>query len=96
MIGATFVSIVIIGNIEKFGIVIFTPWIIEAFLKLRSKFSARSLGDLQTNGTLKSPYNKIYSLTHVVMKIKPMEERKITAILICFEIAICILAFLFI
>lgn len=96
LIGASFASIVIIGNVEKFGIVIFIPWIIEAFLKLRSKFRARSLGDLQKDGTLKPPYKKIYSLTHVVMKIKPMKEWKITTILICFEIVICILAFLFI
>jgi UDP-N-acetylglucosamine--dolichyl-phosphate N-acetylglucosaminephosphotransferase len=96
LIGASFASIVIIGNIEKFGIVIFTPWMIEAFLKLRSKFRARSLGDLQTNGTLKPPYKKIYSLTHVVMRIKPMKERSITFIIIGFEILVCIAAFIFV
>jgi UDP-N-acetylglucosamine--dolichyl-phosphate N-acetylglucosaminephosphotransferase len=95
MLGAAFVSIVIIGNIEKFGIIVFTPWIIEAFLKLRSGFRARSLGDLQEDGTLSAPYKKIYSLTHIVMKIKPMKEREITALLICFEAVICLLAFLF-
>jgi UDP-N-acetylglucosamine--dolichyl-phosphate N-acetylglucosaminephosphotransferase len=94
LIGASFASIVIIGNIEKFGIIVFTPWIIEAFLKLRSKFRARSLGDLQGDGTLSPPYKKTYSLTHVIMKIKPMKESKIAAILIFLEIIICILAFL--
>lgn len=94
--GASFASVVIIGNIEKFGVVIFIPWIIEAFLKLRSKFRARSLGDLQADGTLRTPYKKIYSLTHVVMKIKPMKEWKITTMLISLEIVICVLAFLFI
>lgn len=96
LIGASFASIIIIGNIEKFGIIIFTPWVIEVFLKLRSKFTARSLGNLQADGTLSPPYKKIYSLTHVVMKIKPMKEWKITTILICFEIIICIAAFFFI
>lgn len=96
LIGASFASIVIIGNVEKFGIFIFMPWIIEFFLKLRSKFKARSLGDLQKDGTLAPPYKGIYSLTHVVMKIKPMKEREIAAIIILFEIIICILAFLFV
>lgn len=96
LIGASFASVIILGNIEKFGMIVFTPWIIEALLKLRSKFAARSLGDLQTDGTLKPPYKKIYSLTHVIMKIKPMKEWKITTILICFEILVCILAFAFI
>ncbi len=96
LIGASFASIVIIGNIEKFGIVVFTPWIIEALLKLRSKFSARSLGDLQVDGTLKPPYEKIYSLTHLFMKITPTKERNITSAIIGFEIIVCILAFIFI
>ena len=92
--GATIVSVVIIGNVEKFGMFIFLPWIIEAFLKLRSRFSARSLGNLQPDGKLKSPYKRVYSLTHVIMKFGPMEEWKISAILICFEIVVCISAFI--
>lgn len=94
LIGATFVSVVIIGNVEKFGIIVFIPWIIEAFLKLRSSFRARSLGNLQADGTLRAPYEKIYSLTHVVMKIRPMKEWKIATILISFEILICTFALL--
>jgi UDP-N-acetylglucosamine--dolichyl-phosphate N-acetylglucosaminephosphotransferase len=93
LIGASFASIVIIGNIEKFGIVIFTPWIVEFFLKLRSKFKARSLGDLQKDGTLAAPYKKVYSLTHIAMKIKPMKENHIAMLLISIEIIICATAF---
>jgi UDP-N-acetylglucosamine--dolichyl-phosphate N-acetylglucosaminephosphotransferase len=96
LIGASFASIVIIGNVEKFGIFVFAPWIIEFFLKLRSRFKARSLGDLRDDGTLAPPYKKIYSLTHLVMKIKPMKEREITATLILFEVVVCALAFLFV
>ena len=94
LIGACFAVVVIVGNIEKFGIIVFLPWIIEAFLKLRSKFGARSLGDIQGNGTLKPPYKKVYSLTHLVMKLRPMKEWQVTSILISFEIVVCIIAFL--
>jgi len=93
LIGAVIVTTVVLGNMEKFGIIIFTPWIIEAFLKLRSKFQARSLGDLQPDGTLKAPYKKIYSLTHVIMKIKPFKEWQITSILISIEVIISLTAF---
>lgn len=93
LIGASFASVIIIGNIEKFGIMIFTPWLIEAVLKLRSRFKARSLGDIQKDGTLKAPYKKVYSLTHAVMKIRPMKEWKISAILISTEILICVVSF---
>jgi UDP-N-acetylglucosamine--dolichyl-phosphate N-acetylglucosaminephosphotransferase len=96
LIGASFASIVIIGNVEKFGIFVFAPWIIEFFLKLRSKFGARSLGNLTKDGTLLPPYRKVYSLTHIVMKIRPMKERDIAIALISFEILVCAMAFAFI
>jgi UDP-N-acetylglucosamine--dolichyl-phosphate N-acetylglucosaminephosphotransferase len=96
LIGASFASVVIIGNVERFGIIIFIPWIIEAFLKLRSGFRARSLGNLQSDGTLKAPYSKTYSLTHLVMKIRPFRERTVTAIIMGIEILFCLLAFAFV
>ncbi len=89
LIGASIVSVVIIGNMERFGIIIFTPWILEAILKLRSRFKARSLGDLQKDGSLKPPYKKIYSLTHLVMKIRRFKEWQISLILILLEAVIC-------
>jgi UDP-N-acetylglucosamine--dolichyl-phosphate N-acetylglucosaminephosphotransferase len=94
MLGVCYVSTVIIGNFEKFGILVFIPWIIEAFLKLRSRFKARSLGDLQKDRTLRAPYGKkIYSLTHLVMNIKPMKEQGVTISLILFEIIVVIVSF---
>lgn len=93
LMGATIASVVIIGNVEKFGMFIFLPWVMEAFLKLRSGFSARSLGELQPNGKLKSPYSKVYSLTHLVMKTGLMKEWEISSVLILVEILVCALAF---
>ncbi len=99
--GALIVSAVIVGGVERFGIVIFIPWIIEAFLKLRGKFKVRSYGDLQKDGTLKAPYEKIYSLTHVAMKIpewlkiKRFTEKQIAFLLILFEVLICIASLLY-
>jgi len=94
LIGASLISVIILGNIEKFGMIIMIPWLLEAFLKLRSGFRARSLGDLRKDGTLKPPYKNIYSLTHVIMKMRPMNERKIAAILIGMETIICAAAFM--
>ena len=96
MVGAAFVSAVIIGNVEKFGVIIFLPWIIEAFLKMRGGFKVSSLGILQNDNTLKSKYNKVYSLTHFVMSRWKFKEYQITATIIGFEILVCIFAFIFI
>lgn len=74
-IGAAFASAVIIANVERFGIVIFLPWIAEAFLKLRSRFQASSLGVLQEDGTLKPQHDKVYSMTHVLMRFGVTEQQ---------------------
>ncbi|MFH1780301.1 MAG: hypothetical protein ABH803_04160 [Candidatus Micrarchaeota archaeon] len=94
--GAMFASAVIIGNVEKFGLVLFTPWIIEFFLKLRGGFKKRSYGDLQAGGWIKTPYKKIYSLTHVAMKLlgRKATERNISLLLISFELLVVAIAFL--
>lgn len=93
LIGAVIVTVVVLGNMEKFGLIIFIPWMIEAFLKLRSGFRARSLGDLQPDGTLAAPYKQTYSLTHIVMKAGRFREHQVSIILIGFEAIICVIAF---
>jgi UDP-N-acetylmuramyl pentapeptide phosphotransferase/UDP-N-acetylglucosamine-1-phosphate transferase len=75
--GAAIFSAVVIGNMEKFGSVIFLPWIAEFVLKARSGFQARSWGILQPDGTLEPQHDKIYSLTHVFMR-KGLNEMEVT------------------
>lgn len=93
-IGATCVCVTVVGNIERYAILCFTPWIIEAFLKLRSRFKAENYGILQDDGTLKPSQAKTYSLTHIVMKLKPLHEWEVTTILISLEVAICVVSYL--
>jgi len=91
-IGGTLATIIIIGNIEKFGIILLIPWIIEITLKLRSKLKAECFGELQEDGTIKYS-GKIYSLTHLVMKIGNFKEWQITLIFIILQSLVSILAF---
>ena len=93
--GAIFVAIMVMGNAEAVGIIIFIPWIIEFFLHLRRKFKVTDLGIRQPDGSMKAPYGrKIYSLTHVVMNLKKATERDVTVYLCAFEAAFVILALL--
>lgn len=91
LIGAAYVSTVVLGNIEKFGVLLFTPWIIEAFLKLRSGFKASSTGVLQADGTLKPKYDKIYSLTHAAMRLGKT-ERRASLLLIGLELLVVLIS----
>jgi UDP-N-acetylglucosamine--dolichyl-phosphate N-acetylglucosaminephosphotransferase len=94
MEGVALASAVILGNIEKFGFVVFIPWLIEFILKARSKMKASSLGKIRNDGTLAAPYgNKIYSLTHVVMNIKRVKEWEATLYLILLEVFFVLLGF---
>jgi UDP-N-acetylglucosamine--dolichyl-phosphate N-acetylglucosaminephosphotransferase len=94
-VGATLVAIMVMGQAEAFGIIIFMPWIIEFFLHMRRKFKVTDLGILQHDGTFRAPYGKkIYSLTHLVMNIKKVKEQEVTLYLSLLEMLFVILAFL--
>ncbi len=79
--GAVIFSSMVIGDMEKFGVFIFTLWFIELLLKSRSRFKAESWGTLQDDGTLDPGYSKNYSLTHVLMR-RGLTEKQITYTLV--------------
>jgi hypothetical protein len=79
---------------EKFAILCFIPYILEAFLKAASRFESESYGILQENGTVKPREDKIRGLTHLVMSRGDFTEPQVAAILIGFEALICVLSFL--
>jgi UDP-N-acetylglucosamine--dolichyl-phosphate N-acetylglucosaminephosphotransferase len=91
-IGAVVACVSIIGNMEKFAIVCFTPWILEAFLKALSGFRAENFGILQSDGSVKPRDKKIRSLTHLIMRSGNFKEWHVSLILIIFEVIICLLA----
>ncbi len=92
-IGAVAASVAILGNIERFALVAFIPWFAEFLLKARSRFKAESFGIFQSDGTLKAPYEKIYSLTHAVMKSGRFTEKQVVSMLLALEAACCAIAF---
>jgi UDP-N-acetylglucosamine--dolichyl-phosphate N-acetylglucosaminephosphotransferase len=93
-IGAVYASVTVIGNLEKYAILCFTPWIIEAILKAFSRFQAESYGVLQEDCTVKPLKPQIRGLTHLVMRLGNFKEHQVSTILIIFELMVCIFAFL--
>lgn len=95
LLGAIVASGVIVGNMEKNGIIVMLPFIIEFFLKLRVKFRASCLGKLREDGKLDPPYGrKIYSWTHLAMNLKPLTEKQVTLVLILIQALFVVLIFL--
>src|SRR3989338_856827 len=91
--GALIATVVIIGNIEKAGIIIFIPWIVEAFLKAKRKFRATSLGKLTKEGYLKPKNDRIESLTHVPMTLWNLKEHQIPYVFITVLIVLGVISF---
>ncbi len=91
--GAMIATVVIMGNMEKFGIIIFIPWIIEAFVKAKNKFAGTSLGKLTKGGYLKPMNGRVESLTHVVMNMGNFKEWQISLIFGFIELLFVLFAF---
>ena len=94
-LGAVVVSGVIIGNIERAGIIMMIPFFIEFLLKLKSGFKASCLGKLRKDGRLDAPYGKkIYSWTHIIMNLGKLTEKQVTLILILIQIIFGLILFI--
>ncbi len=100
-VGASIGIVAITGNVEKFALIMFIPYFIEFFLKLRGRFQKESFGKLLSDGNLANRYNKWYSLTHVAISLqrkiigKATEDGVVLIILGCESILAVITVFYF-
>ncbi|UCG44586.1 MAG: hypothetical protein JSV58_04050, partial [Candidatus Bathyarchaeota archaeon] len=95
LLGSVVAAGVIVGNMERSGIIVMLPFIIEFFLKSLTKFKATSIGRLRKDGKLDSPYGRrVYSWTHVLMNLGAFTERQVTILLILIQLCFVILLFL--
>lgn len=93
-LGSIVATGVIIGNIEKMGLLLLAPFVVEFILKARSKLKASCLGKLREDGKLDPPYGKrIYSITHILMNLKPMTEKEVALCLILMEVVVAAVSF---
>jgi UDP-N-acetylglucosamine--dolichyl-phosphate N-acetylglucosaminephosphotransferase len=85
LLGGVIACIGILGNIERAVIIISVPFIVEFFLKARSRFKAQSYG-YAVNGKIKSRYKKIYSIPHIFTRTGKFTEKQITCFMILIEL----------
>lgn len=98
VIGALIACFAILGNMEKASLILFVPFIIEGLLKARSRFKADNFGIPQRDGSIELPYKRIYSLTHLIMRIlkrtardKKATELRVVNSLILIEIILAVI-----
>lgn len=95
-IGAMVAGMAIVGNFEKIALIVFIPYIIEILLKARGRLRKHSFGIPNKKGYLKMPYDKIYGLEHLAIKIlgKGATEKKVTYLIHAFQIIFILIGFL--
>jgi len=67
--GAFLGAIAIFADLEKVLVILFIPFAIEFFLKLRGRFKKESFGKLLEDGSLDRRYEKFYGLEHIAIYI---------------------------
>ena len=88
-IGALIAIIAIIGNMERIALILFTPYIVEFFIKAKYKFKTECFAEPQPDNSLE--IKKIGSLTHIIIKIlkkikSKVYENDVVLTLIIFEL----------
>ncbi len=96
-IGAFIAVLAILGNAEKFAIILLTPYFIEFILKSRALMQKESFAKLLDDGSLDVPYEKFYSLTHVAIALlkkvkKKVYEEEVVLSLFLFELVFVVIA----
>jgi len=96
-VGALIAGMAILGNFEKIAVFVFIPYIIETILKVRGGLKKQSFGRVNEDGSLEMPFDKIYGLTHLSIKIlkkfkKKVYERDVVYLIFMFQIVVCLLA----
>lgn len=84
LIGAAIVSAVVIGNMERVGVIALVPQIIEFLLKATSRFKAENFGVPDKLGRLHYK-GRIHSLTHLFMKLFSPTEPQLVGMLLLLQ-----------
>jgi len=100
-VGALIACVAILGNIEKIALFFFIPYILEAGLKIRGRLKKESFAKLNKNGGLEEPYDKVYGLEHIAIKIlkkikgkKEVYEWEVPVLINTFQVIIIAAGFL--
>jgi len=103
-IGALIAVIAILGNMEKIGIILFIPFIIDALMSLlpeaRGNRKVEAFGKVNRDNSLEMPYNRILSFEHFgIFALKKLKkkvyESDVTVFFLVMELLLSAVVFAF-
>jgi UDP-N-acetylglucosamine--dolichyl-phosphate N-acetylglucosaminephosphotransferase len=102
-VGALIACVAILGNMQRFALILFIPYIIDFILPMRKMLRVEAFAKVNDDGSLEQPYEKLYDSTHVAIailkKIKTkVYERDVTMFLCGVEgiLAIMVIAYYYV
>jgi UDP-N-acetylglucosamine--dolichyl-phosphate N-acetylglucosaminephosphotransferase len=69
LVGAMIAVLAIFGNAEKLALILFIPYYLDFLLPLRKRMNVEAYAKVNPDGSLDLPYNGIYDVTHLFIKI---------------------------
>ncbi|MDD4251153.1 MAG: glycosyl transferase family 4 [Candidatus ainarchaeum sp.] len=89
MVGANLAVMSILGNMQTFGAILFTIFFIEFLIKAKHKMKSECFGIPTKNGLL-TANPKGGSITHFILKFKPMKEWHLTMTILFLQGIVCL------
>jgi UDP-N-acetylglucosamine--dolichyl-phosphate N-acetylglucosaminephosphotransferase len=89
MVGANLAVMSILGNMQTIGALLFALFFIEFLIKAKHKMKSECFGIPNKKGIL-SANPKGGSITHLILKLKPMKEWQLTTTILLIQGIICI------
>ncbi len=77
-VGALIAIMAILGDVEKYALILFIPYFIELILKARGKLVKESFAKVSENGTLENQYEKWYGIEHIIIDFLRKINRRAT------------------
>jgi len=91
--GAYVAALAILGNLEAYAVALFPLFFVELFLKTRSRFRAENFGVPDENNRLRPRYDRVYSLTHVFLRLPGMTEQRLVVSILSLQLLVSLIAF---
>jgi UDP-N-acetylglucosamine--dolichyl-phosphate N-acetylglucosaminephosphotransferase len=81
--GAMIACVAILGNMEKYALILFIPYMFDALMFVRFRFvdglkSVEAFARVGPDGSLAMPNNKVYDFTHLALKVMGKAKKKVS------------------
>ncbi|MEM4204339.1 MAG: hypothetical protein QXS54_09755 [Candidatus Methanomethylicaceae archaeon] len=100
LVGSMIAVLAIFGNVEKLALILFVPYYLDFLLPLRKRMTVEAYAKVNPDGSLDLPYDGIYDVTHLSIKIvkkikKSARENEVVFLILLMELIIAAGAILF-